>query len=336
MPLESSMKTSFYFISTLIIIAVFLTLVLFGHTELRAAQKTATEKGAQAKQAFQRLSDLISIVPPHNIDIKCMKEGGIYRYEITVTGLTLLFQDREKSVREISAVPVLKYKEKKALDARKTSVTLQANEPRTLGAGLSLDFVLISSEPPTIYRPGKSYSGYLLNKQSLVLNNVKITVNDISYRKPSISLSEILRGGSNTGICTISLELKCRDDSARLEMPECAGGSCEHTVALCNIGVSVRLNPFEDKQVPCYLQKPKVSVETTNIDAPAANWNETVIIAFCRSAGVPEDCTIFGKDVPEFVVQEELEHARDNFLGTTEPLEVSSPKNYFVEECLER
>jgi hypothetical protein len=302
--MEIGMRAALGIILVMITFAIFI-LSVFGLRERHGGVIQTIEE--KEKEGFQKINDFL--VSKLNADAKvtCTKSGGIYRYDMELHDLNVFFLDNKRPDREITIMPVLKFKEKKAIDLEKTSMILKSGSDKTFAAGVGLFYTVISTEPPPIFHESFFFHDYLLLGQRIVMKNYEITMTDIM---------------NIDGRCTATLDIICNngltltDTTVRLR--ECIDNEeCRASVVACDRGVSLYLVKFENACGEAIMEIDAASTLEFG-PPPFYNFNESFIIGFCTPVEVAEDCT--------------FDTGSEKFYGTMF-IDID-PKNYLRADCI--
>ena len=320
--METSMRVSVSLILTMASLSVIILIAVVGTKEAKDYGKIIQDY----KPEVQKINELITAALASDAVVTCIREGGLYRYEINIKDLGVVFKDDRNPDKEITVMPVLGYKGKKSLDSEKESLELKSGVPQTFGMkpNKGLNYVIISPEPPTIFRNDETwYDGYIVKDQVLYLNNYKITAIEQLRLSKDKTLAEIAAGiPSSDSVCTLVLEASCFanfPERKQLGLNRCDEGKCEKSVIVCDTPLDLKIDEFDPKDARCEQRTAKVYISTDpEKKLREADATEKLTIGFCGRVKDAYDCSF----VPD----------KTDYYG---PMTVTvKPENYFVGDCI--
>lgn len=333
--MEIGMRVGLGITITLISLSVIVLVAVVGTKESKEFAAVLEKQ----KPEIQKINELITAALKPDTTITCTKSGGLYKYEINIKDFAVKFKDEKNPHREITIMPVLSYKGKKALDSEKSFAVLKSDEEKTLPTSNpenGLKYTITSAEPPTIFKDDKIYHGYLLKDQRIVINDFDVSIIDQSLIGSTITPLQIIAGTPpSDSRCTITAEVSCFSgivpERKHVRLTECNDDekkACEKSVIVCGSSVTIKLLEYRNKESACTNWKPVLFIDTSEKPLPLfapekkqidRRLKERFIVGFCGKVSDSYECTF---------TPESTEFYGPMFVEVT-------PDNYLANECIE-
>ncbi len=255
----------------IVLITLTLTLVVFyGPAEAIFAKQEDIEK-----DLLGRISRVVQVQGEPNVKLESCIKGTPYNYKFRVTGLEAYFQGlpADDKAKQMAVFATLSFKDAVARDTQQKVITLTKGVTQPFG---ELEFDL-SGTAPTLMHPDAPVSiGDLEVKQSLVLNNYKITA--IRQFKP---LGTVISAIAQEN-CYTDFFVQCKTESAKASLTSCKEDldKCKTTLVLC--GARVDLQILDYKSGNCN-SRPLSFFAQANKQVEGWEYSDSATINFWRS-----------------------------------------------------
>ncbi len=279
-----------------VIVAILFLVITFSLLNAGTEPLSDQQRIQREIESLQTIEKQVRLVGDPDLAVSCAKQGErIFRYTLDVKNLMVVFGDDKDETKKLEIVPVaFLYDSKEGNEQQR--FTLTPGEQKSLSID-GLKYTFQSFTPPTIFTHEKTYSGTLLPRQTLAIDNYRIRLT--SLREPILSLL--------SSTCRASFALQCNDkpagqlDSFSLESCDSNEKKCTRDLSLCDSLVSTRLASLTPVRTgtnvitgrpkfECSEQTPTVvvSVGSTNKEL---TYKDTAIIMFYENPPEGrEDC----------------------------------------------
>lgn len=284
-------------VALILVIVVSATLVTFAFSEsseeLKKVEKTKEE-------IVERIKGTIQLVREPDIRVTCTGRtaSGNYLYDIEMTGAEITFIGNDGET--LSVIPVLEIEDptrsgedKHYRDSIPAVINARAGEVEVVGfAGPTLRFTNIENDiPPPIDKHEESaYSGILLPKQRVVVNNYSVLLSSLDNRFFGLA-----------GRCQARVWVQCDkgfdpetfylgDDNLGCENQE-DRAACDKKLLLCGNPVGVALTNYVEPNAACHDKKPHFVISVPKKDG-VWDFRQFVFLSFWKAPSTtgPQDC----------------------------------------------
>lgn len=281
---EIATETSIEMILVAVVIIILLSMLVLS-VSIRGEHRVRAEE--QKKELVERLQRAVQLLDEPDVHVICtgVSADGRYNYQVELKGAIATFAG--SSGETLSVIPVLEFRDVRYRDASGAEITLESGKHKEIGfSGPKLVFAdIVADVPPPLDASSRdSYSGVLLPKQSVVVNNYSFT------------LAALRKSLFVAGDCEAIIWTQCDTgiDSKRLKLddaPSCDGRTeCSATGTLCGNPFTIVLSHYTAPDASCSDRKPFFEIKAPSRDG---DWDfgQSVVLSFWHAPDErTEDC----------------------------------------------